>query len=148
MAGKNALYAGLLSLVASLAMGNLPAEVVKKGGAPDKKPAQDPKAAPGKKAVEQQGAADKARIASGANQIKSCVGFMPLKIGKYTLAIDWYRPVCRASSNALASTSAVAAGTLSTNAFLYKSARLSGLPSASAELSVFSNALSGICRSA
>ena len=62
MAGKYALYAGLFSLVASLAISSLSAEVVKKGGAPDKKPAQDPKAAPGKKAVEQQGAADKARI--------------------------------------------------------------------------------------
>ncbi len=62
MAGKNALYAGLLSLVASLAMGNLPAEVVKKGGAPDKKPAPAPKAPPGKKAPAQEAATDRARI--------------------------------------------------------------------------------------
>ena len=62
MAGKNALYAGLLSLVASLAMGNLPAEVVKKGGAPAKKQAPAPKAPPGKKAPGEKAAADRARI--------------------------------------------------------------------------------------
>ncbi len=39
MAGKKALYAGLFSLVAFLVTGNLPAEVVKKGAVPDKKPA-------------------------------------------------------------------------------------------------------------
>jgi len=62
MAGKNALYVGLFSLVASLAAASLPAEVVKKGAGPDKKPAQNPKAPPGKKAVEQKEAADRARI--------------------------------------------------------------------------------------
>mgnify|MGYP001306179482 CR=1 FL=1 len=62
MAGKKALYAGLFSLVAFLVTGNLPAEVVKKGAVPDKKPALNPKAPPGKKAVDPKAAADRARI--------------------------------------------------------------------------------------
>lgn len=62
MAGKKHLYAGLLTLVALLATDGLPGEVVKKGGEPGKKPAPAPKAAPDRKALEKEAAADRARV--------------------------------------------------------------------------------------
>ena len=34
-------------------------------------------------------AVSKALMASGMNQMKSCVGVIPFKIGENTLAIDW-----------------------------------------------------------
>ena len=65
-------------------------------------------------------------------------------MGKKTLAIDSYRPASREYLKALESNSAVAVGTPSTRAFLYKLARPIGLFLGSSEAREFSIEISEI----